>query len=44
MRPTGAPAWADELGVPVVAAGDSCGIGRIQEAVTGGYDAARSVK
>lgn len=44
MRPTAAPAWTAELGVPVVEAGDSTAVGRIQEAVTGGYDAARSVK
>ena len=44
MRPSGAPAWADELGVPVIVAGDAGGVGRIQEAVTGGYDAARAVK
>ncbi|MDO4808304.1 MAG: hypothetical protein Q4A07_13765, partial [Coriobacteriales bacterium] len=43
MRPTAAPAWVEELGVPVVVAGDSGGVGRIQEAVTGGYDAARSI-
>ncbi len=34
---------ADELGVPVIVAGDSEKVGRIQEAVTGGYDAARSI-
>ena len=44
MRPTAAPDWAGELGIPVVVAGDSQKVGRIQEAVTGGYDAARSVK
>lgn len=44
MRPLAAPAWTDELGVPVIVAGDSAGVGRIQEAVTGGYDAARAVK
>jgi len=44
MRPTAAPAWAEELGVPVIVAGDSGSIGRIQEAVTGGYDAARAIK
>lgn len=44
MRPTVAPAWTEELGVPVLVAGDSCGVGRIQEAVTGGYNAARSVE
>ena len=43
MRPTAAPAWTDELGIPVVVAGDAGGVGRIQEAVTGGYDAARSI-
>ena len=43
MKPTAAPEWADELGVPVVVAGDSDKVGRIQEAVTGGYDAARSI-
>ena len=43
MRPTAAPAWAAELGVPVIGAGDASGVGRIQEAVTGGYDAARAV-
>ncbi|MEE0026927.1 MAG: FAD/NAD(P)-binding oxidoreductase, partial [Atopobiaceae bacterium] len=44
MRPTAAPDWTQGLGVPVVVAGDSAGVGRIQEAVTGGYDAARAVK
>jgi len=44
MRPTVAPEWVAELGVPVVVAGDSEKVGRIQEAVTGGYDAARSIK
>ena len=43
MRPTAAPAWTAELGVPVIVAGDASGVGRIQEAVTGGYDAARAV-
>jgi NADPH-dependent 2,4-dienoyl-CoA reductase/sulfur reductase-like enzyme len=43
MRPTAAPEWTAELGVPVVVAGDSQKVGRIQEAVTGGYDAARSI-
>jgi hypothetical protein len=44
MRPNAAPAWTEELDVPVLVAGDSAGVGRIQEAVTGGYDAARAVK
>ena len=44
MRPTAAPEWAAELGVPVIVAGDSEKVGRIQEAVTGGYDAARAIK
>lgn len=44
MRPAKAPEWAGELGVPIIEAGDSTAVGRIQEAVTGGYDAARSVK
>ncbi len=44
MRPTAAPEWTKDLGVPVIEAGDSCGVGRIQEAVTGGHDAARAVK
>lgn len=43
MRSTTAPAWTEELDVPVIVAGDSGGVGRIQEAVTGGYDAARAV-
>ncbi len=43
-RPVPAPAWTEELGVPVLVAGDSGGVGRIQEAVTQGYDAARAVK
>ena len=43
MRPMAAPEWAAELGVPVIVAGDSEKVGRIQEAVTGGYDAARSI-
>ena len=43
MRPTAAPSWAAELGIPVIVAGDSGAVGRIQEAVTGGYDAARSI-
>lgn len=38
-----APTWTAELGVPVLVAGDSAGVGRIQEAVTGGYDAARAI-
>ena len=44
MRPAAAPAWTEELGIPVVVAGDAGAVGRIQEAVTGGYDAARSIK
>ncbi|MDO4796510.1 MAG: FAD-dependent oxidoreductase [Coriobacteriales bacterium] len=44
MRPNTAPAWTEELGVPVLVAGDSAGVGRIQEAVTGGCDTARSVR
>ncbi len=43
-RPVPAPAWTDELGIPVLVAGDSGGVGRIQEAVTQGYDAGRAVK
>ncbi|MBR3314044.1 MAG: FAD-dependent oxidoreductase [Atopobiaceae bacterium] len=43
MRPTAAPSWTEELGVPVIVAGDAGGVGRIQEAVTGGHDAARAV-
>lgn len=43
MRPVAAPEWAAGLGVPVIVAGDAGGVGRIQEAVTGGYDAARAV-
>jgi hypothetical protein len=43
MRTDAAPAWTESLGVPVVVAGDASSVGRIQEAVTGGYDAARSI-
>ena len=43
MRTDAAPAWTESLGVPVVVAGDAGSVGRIQEAVTGGYDAARSI-
>ena len=43
MRPTAVPDWTSELGIPVIGAGDSTAVGRIQEAVTGGYDAARSI-
>ena len=44
MRPVPGPEWTAELGVPVLVAGDSGSVGRIQEAVTGGYNAARAVK
>ncbi len=44
MRPTAAPTWTEQLGVPVLVVGDSASVGRIQEAVTSGYDAARAVK
>ena len=43
MRPMAAPSWTEELGVPVIVAGDAGGVGRIQEAVTGGHNAARAV-
>lgn len=43
-RPVAPPAWTEELGIPVLTAGDSSGVGRIQEAVTQGYDVARAVK
>lgn len=43
MRPVAAPEWLSELGIPVMVAGDSGGVGRIQEAVRTGYDAARAI-
>ena len=43
MRPMAAPSWTEGLGVPVIVAGDAGGVGRIQEAVAGGHDAARAV-
>lgn len=42
-RPVAAPAWVEELGVPVYTVGDADKVGRIQEAVTAGYDAGRAV-
>ena len=43
MRPCAAPEWVSELGIPVTTVGDAGSVGRIQEAVRTGYDAARAI-